>query len=123
MYFESTPYLAHPYSLALAMNIDWFQPYKRTESSVGAIYLTVLNLPYHLRYKREFVILAGIIPGPKRDINSYLRPLVAELLNLWKGISMPVLGEEKEQNMRCALICVACDMPASRKTCGFLGQC
>ena len=72
MYFESIPFLAHPYSLAFAMNIDWFQPYKWTESSVGAIYLTVLNLPYHLRFKREFVILVGIILGPrepKRDIN------------------------------------------------------
>ena len=28
MYFESIPFLAHPYSLAFAMNIDWFQPYK-----------------------------------------------------------------------------------------------
>ena len=107
MYFEGVPFLARPYCLALAMNIDWFQPYKWTESSVGAIYLTVLNLPYHLRFKREFVILAGIIPGPrepKRDINSYLRPLVGELLDLWNGVSMPVLGEDKEKNIRCALI-------------------
>ena len=125
MYFEDAPFLACPYSLALAMNIDWFQPYKWTESSVGAIYLTVMNLPYHLRFKREFVILAGIIPGPrepKRDVNSYLRPLISELLDLWNGMPMEVIGEDKKRNIRCALICVACDMPASRKTCGFLGH-
>ena len=95
------------------MNIDWFQPYKLTEASVGAIYLTVMNLPYNLRFKREFLILLGIIPGPKepkRDINSFLRPF------------MIVHGKAGMQNVRCALICVACDMPASRKTCGFLGH-
>lgn len=75
MYFEGVPFLARPYSLGLAMNIDWFQPYTWTKSSVGAVYLSVLNLPYHHRFKREFVILAGIIPGPrepKRDILTYV---------------------------------------------------
>ena len=125
MSFEGVPFLVQPFCLALAMNIDWFQPYKWTESSVGAVYMTIMNLPYQLRFKREFVILVGIIPGPKepkRNINSYLRPLVGELLALWDGIPMYVYGEEQEQKVRCALICVACDMPASRKTCGFLGH-
>lgn len=125
MYVQGIPFLAHSYTLALGINIDWFQPYKLTESSVGAVYITILNLPYHLRYKREFVILAGIIPGPnepKRDVNSFLRPLVGELLDLWQGIPMHVHGEDHARNIRCALICVACDMPASRKTCGLLGH-
>ena len=44
--------------------------------------LTVMNLPYHIRFKREFIIVLGIISGPKqpkRDINSYLQLLVGEL--------------------------------------------
>lgn len=125
MHVNGVPFLSNSFSLALAINIDWFQPYKLTQSSVGAIYLTVLNLPYHLRYKREFVILAGIIPGPnepKRDINSFLRPLVDELFDFWKGIPMHVYGEDNIKIIKCALICVACDMPASRKVCGFLGH-
>lgn len=27
------------------LNIDWFQPFKYTNYSVGAIYMTILNLP------------------------------------------------------------------------------
>ena len=125
MHVEGRPFLAGPYFLALAMNIDWFQPFKWREYSVGVMYLTVMNLPYHIRFKREFVIQLGIIPGPKepkRTINSYLQPLVGELLDLWRGVPMPVFGTEKDQIVRCALICVACDMPASRKTCGLLGH-
>lgn len=125
MIINGIPFLAEQFTFALALNIDWFQPYKLTESSVGAIYLTVFNLPYYARFKREFVILLGIIPGPsepKRDVNSFLRPLVSELLDLWKGVPMHAYGYSEKQNVRCALICVASDMPASRKACGFLGH-
>ena len=57
-------FLSTPYNYALALNIDWFKPYKHTESSVGVMYLTILNLPRSLRYKRENTLLIGIIPGP-----------------------------------------------------------
>ena len=99
------------------LNIDWFQPYIHTASSVGVIYLAIMNLPRHLRYKRKNLILIGIIPGPSEpahDINTILQPLVAELKDLWQGIS--------EQIIRCALLCVACDLPAGRKVCGFLSH-
>ena len=54
-----SPFLSEPYSLAFVLNVDWFQPYTHTTSSVGVIYLTVLNLPRTVRYKRENVILVG----------------------------------------------------------------
>ena len=123
--YNGVPFLSEQFSYALALNIDWFQPYKLTESSVGAIYLTILNLPYFTRFKREYVILLGIIQGPsepKRDVNSFLRPLVSELLDLWKGVPMHVHGYNSKQTIRCALICISSDMPASRKACGFLSH-
>lgn len=95
MIIDGTPFLAELLTFALALNIDWFQLYKLTESSVGAIYLRVFNLPYYACFKRELVILLGIIPEssePKRDVNSFLRPLVSELLDLWKGVPMHVYG-------------------------------
>ena len=64
-------------------NVDWFQPYKHVQYSVGAIYLIVLNLPCNLRYyRKENMILVGIIPGPYEPslgINSFLEPLVIDL--------------------------------------------
>ena len=79
---EFEPFLSQPWSFALMMNIDWFQPFKHVQYSVGVIYLTIMNLPRHLRYKREFMMIVGIIPGPKEpplNVNSYLKPLVKEL--------------------------------------------
>ena len=39
------PYLLLPNNLCLALNVDWFNPYKQTPYSAGAIYLCILNLP------------------------------------------------------------------------------
>lgn len=75
-YIDGNPALASQYVYAMMVNIDWFQPYKLTQSSVGAIYLSVLNLPYYCRFKRKNTILLGIIPGPSepaRGINSSKR--------------------------------------------------
>ena len=89
--------------------------------SLGVIYLTVLNLPRGVINKTS-VILVGLIPGPQepqRDLNSYLEPLVDELQQFWSGKECDVhaLGRKR---IRCALICIACDLPAGRKVCGFL---
>ena len=72
--------------LGLMINVDWFQPYKHCTDSLGAIYL---NLPRKERYKRENIILAGLIPSlnsEPRSLNTFLSPLVDELKELWKGI-------------------------------------
>ena len=79
------PFLSGSLGLGIMMNIDWFQPYKRANYSVGAIYVTIMNLPRSVRFKRENVILIGILPGPcepKHDINPYLEPMVDELSDL-----------------------------------------
>ena len=54
-------------------------------TQLRVIFLAILNLPRELRYKPENVILCGIIPGPHEPeltINSYLEPLVDELILL-----------------------------------------
>ena len=96
-HLNGQPALADSYVYAVMLNIDWFQPFKLTNASVGAMYLTVLNLPLqdgrtischqdHLRkrftashavawsYHREFrtsVIQSSIqLPIQKRECHS-----------------------------------------------------
>ena len=69
-------FLSQQNSWCLSMNVDWFQPFSHVADSIGAIYLVILNLPRQERYKKENMLLAGIIPGPKEpslNINSYFR--------------------------------------------------
>ena len=68
-------FLASNFAFAFMINIDWFQPFLHTTYSVGVVYLSVMNLPRHLRLKRQNVIIIGVISGPsdpKHDINSFL---------------------------------------------------
>ena len=46
------------------------------------------------RFLQENVILVGVIPGPREpqfDINSFLKPLVDDLLLLWNGVLMDTI--------------------------------
>ena len=118
--YNGEPFLACKYSYGLMLNVDWFQPFSHVQYSVGAVYIAIMNLPRHLRYRRENMILCGIIPGPHEpagSMNQFWKPLVDDLLELWEGIVLT-----NGRLMRAALLCVACDLPAGRKACGFLGH-
>jgi hypothetical protein len=83
-----------------------------------------MNLPRSERFKTENIILVGVIPGPsepKLNINTYLSPLVDELLILWNdGVMLHHHGSQFiPETFKASLLCVACDIPASRKVCGF----
>ena len=88
--FQGTPFPSEPLAFGLMINLDWFQPFKHSKYSIGAIYLTIMNLPRSERYKPENVILVGILPGPSEpsDINSFLDPLVKELKTFWIGTEL-----------------------------------
>ena len=124
---EGDPFLNDDHEYAFMINVDWFQPYKHLNYSVGAIYLSVFNLPRQSRYKLQNIILVGIISGPcepELNINEYIDPLVEELLKFWSGIELEVRCGVyvHRQLVRCALLCCSCDLPAGRKLCGFLGH-
>lgn len=38
-------FLKQPNAFALMLNVDWFQPFKHTQYSVGAMYMVLMNLP------------------------------------------------------------------------------
>ena len=123
---NGVPFLAVHHNLALMLNIDWFRPYKHTPYSVGAIYMIVTNLPRSIRFRKENVILVGIVPGPSEpplNMNSFLKPLVDDLISLWTdGITVSSPDSPHPITVKAALICVACDIPACRKVLGFYGH-
>ena len=40
-YINGIPFLSAPHNYSLTLNVDWFNPFKWTEYSAGAIYLTI----------------------------------------------------------------------------------
>ena len=109
--------------IGLQFKIDWLQPFdRRSDVSIGVIYMTVLNLPREIRYKRENCIVVGIIPNMDKEPNleHILGPLVKELQLLWEGVKLKTSMHSHGKYVRAALVNVACDVPATRKVLGFM---
>ena len=120
-YYNDMCLLDIPHNLGFMLNVDWLQPYEHLQYSVGIIYLSVLNLPRSERYNLENIIVVGCIPGPNepQNMNAYLKPMVDELLLLWDGILFQPYSYAVPVLIKCCLIGIACDVPATRKVCGF----
>ncbi len=115
--------------VAFSFSMDSFNPFhmkeaKQTVSST-AIWLTVLNLPPHLRYRPENMFLAGIIPGPRKpslsDVNHSLKLLINVLLEFFDpGVLYSRTARHKQGcRVRAILVPVVSDMLAARQAGGF----
>ena len=121
------PFLAQPDNLALLLNIDWFQPFKYTTYSIGAMYLVIMNLPRSERFKIENIIVVGIIDGPREpklnQLDQYIAPLVSDMQDLWEGVFIDdknsVIGKRL---VRAAILGLSSDIPATRKIGGFVSH-
>ena len=49
-----------------------------------------------------------------------MQPLVDDLLKLWEGVQVEICGTTT--TIRAVLSCISCDIPAIRKTSGFVGH-
>ena len=72
-------------------------------------------------------MLVGILPAFEHEpssLNTFLKPLVDELVEFWnQGVRFYIAESPKFKLLfKMALMCVACDIPAARKCCGFKGH-
>ena len=114
---DGRPLLKCKTNLALLLYLDFFNPFQRAVYSCGALYISVLNIPKSQRFKAKWTMLTGLIPGPSEPeghVNSYLSPIVDDLLTLYTGIQIQSCGG-KVIFSRSLLLPVLADMPASRK--------
>ena len=121
------PFLNLPRSFSLMMNVDWFKPFeRRNDFSVWVIYMVLMNLPRSIWFKKENVILVGVIPALKQELkslNHFLEPTVDELNALWKGVKVNTYNSPSTAvEIQAAVLCFASNIPAARKLCGFLGH-
>ena len=114
---------ATPFNLAFALCVDWFQPFGNTTHSTGVVQLIILNLPREVRYKKENIIVYSTIPGPSEPTSMMpiMKRLIDELLHLWNN-GMDVMIHGQLHHIRCVLLSVNCDLPASRKIAGHAGH-
>ena len=124
--YKGKDYLNAPRNLAFAINVDWFQPFKRrTDRSVGVVYLVLLNLPREEHFKWESIIVVGIIPEMSKEpksLNPFLEPIVDEFKAFLKGVKLTTSQSKIPLTYHGAILLASADLPAVRKLCGFKGH-
>ncbi|QRV74497.1 Transposase family tnp2 [Ceratobasidium sp. AG-Ba] len=122
-------YFDSPDDIALGLGTDGFSMFKRRRhkgtSAAWPLILLNYNLHTSVRTRLENIICVGVIPGPKecKDINSFLFPLVEELLELAEGVDAvkvaigedALLGDVIPFKLRAFLIILFGDIPAISK--------
>ena len=90
-------------NIRFGLNMDGMNPFGEMSSGhiTWHVTLCIYNLPPWLCMKRKFIMMHILIPGPKQpenDIDVYLRPLVEELLLLWRKEGVRMWDEYKQED-------------------------
>ncbi|QRW06030.1 Transposase family Tnp2 protein [Ceratobasidium sp. AG-Ba] len=135
--------LDNPEDLALGLSTDGFTLFKRRRRGLSTAWpLIFINYNLHPKYRvrLENIICVGVIPGPEqcKDLNSFLIPVLEELLQLEHGIDSVKTtpagtpededhpeegeGELTEFKLRAFLIMIFGDIPAVSKLLAMKGH-
>jgi len=85
--------LADSRDIVFSASLDGYQIFKQQRDDCWVILLINHNLPPEVRVKKENLMVTAVIPGPRapKDLNSFLRPLVDELLILESKYNLYIL--------------------------------
>ena len=103
--YEGKPFVSLPLPF-----ICWFQPFKHTQHAEGAMYLTILNLPWQERY----LYFIGCDSWSQLHINSFLEPFVKRWCRYGRKFQRTLHKVYKHLFKKHC-----CD---ARKVCGFLAH-
>ncbi|EIW73345.1 hypothetical protein TREMEDRAFT_59511 [Tremella mesenterica DSM 1558] len=110
------------FGLLASINVDWFGVHDIKNCSIGAIYVSILNLPRHIFLRKRWTILAMVIPGPKiptqTGFNNLIAPLIRDFKTLETGILAFIAGRSHPAPVYLQVMFNVSDMPASRKLAG-----
>jgi hypothetical protein len=101
------------------MSIDGMNSFMNSSThSTWPIVLMILILPPWLCNKQKYIMILELIPGPQQprnDINTYFRPLVEDLKELWYNDGVQVWDEHKREyfGLRAILFVTITDSPAA----------
>ena len=90
-------------NIRFGLSTDGMNPFGEQSSSHSTwlVTLCIYNLPPWLCMKRKFIMIPALIQGPKQPSNNidvYLRPLVDDLLLLWKKEGARMWDEHKQEH-------------------------
>jgi hypothetical protein len=106
------------------MGTDGMNPFMNSSThSTWSIVPMILKLPHWLCNKQKYIMMLGLISWPQQprnDIDTYFRPLVEDLKELWYNDRVQVWDEHKREyfGLKTILIVIVSDSPAVRNLSG-----
>jgi hypothetical protein len=100
--------------MALGFSTDGYAPFRKRSKTAWPLLLYNYNLPPEVRFHLENILCVGVIPGPKKphDFDSFIWPLVQELVQLEAGVAAVDAVSKERFKLRAYLLVVFGDMPA-----------
>lgn len=107
-------YFSNENDIALGLSLDGFCPFKRRSQTCWPLIIFNYNLPPDIRFHLCHLLCAGVIPGPQKpkDADSFVYPLILELLEFLMGIPTFDIQRDELFALRAFLIVVFGDIPA-----------
>ena len=105
-------FFSDPRDIALGLSTDGFGPFKHRNKAAWPLILFNYNLPPEERFRKKNIISLGSIPKKPLDLDSFLWPLVQELLQLEIGVLAFDALLRKTFTLHAYLIVVFGDIPA-----------
>jgi hypothetical protein len=71
-------YFSDSHDIALGFATDGFAPFKKRKHTIWILLIFNYNLPPDQHFQKDNILCAGIIPGPKKplDTGSFIYPLM-----------------------------------------------
>jgi hypothetical protein len=113
-----------PWNIRIAMSTDGTNPIMNSSThSTWPIEVMILILPPWLCKKRKYIMMSGLIPRkqqPRNDIDTYFRPLVDDLKELWYNDRVQVWDEHKHEyfGIKAILLVIVSVSPMARNLSG-----
>jgi hypothetical protein len=100
--------------IALGLSTDGYAPFRKRKKTAWPLFIYNYNLPPEVRFLAENVLHLGVIPGPKKpaDFDSFIWPLVEELLMLELGVESWDSVRQECFLLHAYLLVVFGDIPA-----------
>ena len=111
---RSYKYFEDHWDIALGLSADGFCPFQKHKKTCWLILIYNYNLSLEIHFWIHHILCVGIVPSPykPKDFNSFLWPLVEELLKLAAGIKAFDLSSDEIFILHAFLILVVGDIPA-----------
>ncbi len=113
-------FLSHPEHTGLILNTDGVAVFKSSKHSLWPVYLSITNLPPHLRMRKDFILLAGIWFGPtKPKFDVILKPTLEDIDQL-NMLGLDVKTIDGMKKVRVMLLLSVFDLPAKCATANMI---